>query len=329
MKVRHSIIGSRGFGIAGAAALLAGLLMSLPAGAQSFPGRPVTIIVPFGAGGPVDVVTRAVAAPLEERWKQPVIVDIRPGAGGMIGMTALLRTAPDGQTLMASGDGVVTTKIFIKDAAVEPTDFRAVAQLVWAPRLVVIPAAVPAKTLAEFIAYARANPGRLNFGTIANTSFDLEYALFMEKAGIQMTGIPYNGSAPASVALLRNEVQFLFGIASSVGPQIADGKLVALAVTSADRYEPYRNLPTIRETGIDYDATTNFGLWAPAKTPDEVVTRISADVSAVLKTPAVATRIRAMGYEPAGITGQHWAEQINRQARDYAEMARRKGIKPQ
>jgi tripartite-type tricarboxylate transporter receptor subunit TctC len=195
--------------------------------------------------------------------------------------------------------------------------------------VVVVNASLPVKNLGELISYAKANPGKVNFGTIPMTSFDVEYALFMESAGIRMTGIPYNGSAPATVALLRNEIQFLFGIASSVGSQIAAGAITPLAVTSTVRYAPYPNLPTIRETGVAYDATTNFGFWAPAKTTDAVVQRIDSDVSEALKNSRLAARIRELGYEPATVSGQQWAEEMRSKAGQYAGMVKRLGIVPQ
>jgi tripartite-type tricarboxylate transporter receptor subunit TctC len=302
---------------------------SAPAWGQGYPSRPVTVINPFGAGGPIETVVRAVAPQLEQRWKQTIVVDTRPGAGGMIGAAATAKAAPDGYTLMVTGDGPYTAHIFSKNVTVDPADLRPVAQLVWAPRLVVLHPSVPAKNVKDFVAYAKANPKKLNYGTIANTSFELEYGLFMERAGVQMTGVPYNGSGPASVALLRGDVQFLFGIASAVGAQIKDGRLVAIAVTSAQRYAPYADLPTLREAGIAYDATTNFGFWAPAKTPDEIIARIATDVAAALQTPEAAARIRQLGYEPATISGPQWAEQMRSQARDYEAMAKQLGVTPQ
>lgn len=312
-----------------ALAALLGALAPAAAIAQAFPNRPVTVIVPFGAGGPIETVLRTVTPQLESRWKQPVIVDVRPGAAGMIGAAATAKAPADGHTLMITGDAPYTARIFTKNVTVDASDLRPIAQLVWAPRLVLIHPGVPARNLKDFVAYAKANPKKLNYGTIVNTSFDLEYGLFLERAGIEMTGVPYNGSAPASVALLRGEIQFLFGIASAVDASLKDGRMVAVAVTSAQRYGPYPDLPTLRESGVAYEATTNFGFWAPARTPEDIVQRISADVSAALQAPEASSRIRQLGYEPAVITGTQWADQLRTQVRDYEAMAKRLGVTPQ
>lgn len=308
---------------------LLGLCEAAAVLAQAYPSRPVTVIVPFGAGGPIETVLRTVTPQLEQRWKQPVIVDVRPGAAGMIGAAATAKAAPDGHTLMITGDAPYTARIFTKNVTVDPADLRPIAQLVWAPRLVLVHPSVPARSVRDFVAQAKANPKKLNYGTIVNTSFDLEYGLFQERAGIEMTGVPYNGSAPASVALLRGEIQFLFGIASAVDASLKDGRLVAIAVTSAQRYGPYPDLPTLRESGVPYEATTNFGFWAPARTPEDVVQRISADVAAALQAPEASSKIRQLGYEPAAISGAQWAEQLRTQVRDYEAMAKRLGVTPQ
>jgi len=310
--------------------ILGGLLATLPAAqAQSYPTQRVTIIVPLAAGGPVDIVARSLAAALEQRWKQAVTVENRPGGGTLIGAAAVARSAPDGHTLLFNGTGVLTGRIFLKEVPFDPAELRPVTQMIWAPRIIVTHPSVPAKTLKEFIAYAKARPKELRYGMIPSTSFELDYIVFNRKAGIDMTGIPYTGGATGPAALLRNDIQFFFAVVGAVSSQIAEGKMTAIAVTSAERYPPLPNVPTVRESGMDYEFTTNVGIWTPAKTPDAVFSFLAGELTAAVNSPSVAAAARKIGFEPSSMRPQQYAELVQAELKTYTEVAQQVGFKPQ
>jgi tripartite-type tricarboxylate transporter receptor subunit TctC len=300
------------------------------AGAQSFPKGPVTIIVPYTAGGPIDGILRLMQPSLEKKWGQSVVIDSRPGGGTMIGNAVVARAAPDGQTLLANGNGAITGRIFLKEVPYEASDLRPVMELMWAGRVIQSSAALPAKTLKDFIAYAKANPKKLNYGTIPATSFELDYNVVLDKMGVQMTGTPYPGTAAIRLALIRNDIQFsMEPIGEAVAQQAAAGALNVLAVTTAQRHPTFPNTPTLKELGIDYEFTASVGMWAPAKTPDAIIARIYQDVSAVMATPEVVAVYRKFGWEPSALTSREYADKEAGELKLYSDAAQRAGLKPQ
>jgi tripartite-type tricarboxylate transporter receptor subunit TctC len=312
------------------ACLPAALFAVSPAAqAQSFPTGRVTIIVPLGAGGPTDIAARALAPALEQRWKQPVTVENRTGGGTMIGGAAVARSAPDGHTLLFNGNGVLTGKLFLKEVPFDSAELRPITQMIWAPRIAVTNPAVPVKTLKEFIAYAKARPKELRYGTIAATSFDLDYVVFNNKAGIEMSPVPYPGGTTGPTALMRNDIQFFFAVVGAVTAQVNEGKLVALAVTSPERYPGLPSVPTAKEAGLDYEFTTSVGMWAPTKTPEAVFQQLATDLSAAMNTPAVAAATRSVGFEPSSMRPQQYAALMQAELKMYTEAAQQTGLKPQ
>ena len=307
------------------------IVMCLPLGAlaQAWPPGRVMVIVPQSGGGPSDVVSRLIAPVLSQKWGQAVVVDNRPGGGTLIGGSVVAKSTPDGTTLLVNGNGSWTGRIFVKEPPFEASELRPVQQLVWSPRVMVVNPSVPARTLKDFIAYAKAHPGALRYGMQSATSFELDYVVFMQKAGIDMAGVPYASVAPATLAALKNEVQFMFVVPGSVAAQVAEGKLNALAMTSAQRFHTMPDVPTAKESGVDYEFTTSFGLWAPAKTPDATVERIAADARAAVAAPAVAGKLRDIGYEPSEMSTTQYVAQMQSEVKGYVEAAARIGVKPQ
>ena len=309
--------------------LCAALALTAAGAAQAQPAWPtqrVTLVNPLQPGGAIDLVARAIAPHLEQRWKQPVIVENRPGGGMMVAANYVAKSPPDGHILVLTGD-MRGPRLFMKVEFAE-SDLKPAVELVRGGWLAVINAGIPAKTLAEFIAYAKTRPGALNYGTIANTTFDLDYIDFAQKAGIQMTAVPYQGTPAAATAVATNELQFFFGVPATVAPHIASGRMTVLAATTPQRLQQHPNVPTVRELGIDYDGGYNFGLYAQGGTPDGIIARIAADAGAVVKIPEVAARFREMGFESSGLAGLAWAAEQDRKNRIYTDIARRIGLKP-
>jgi tripartite-type tricarboxylate transporter receptor subunit TctC len=294
---------------------------------QAWPTQRVTLVSPLPAGGAVDIVARNITPYLEQKWKQSVIIEYRPGAGMMLAAGTVARATPDGYTLLLSGN-INPGRLFMKVDFAE-SDLKPVVQLVRGAYLVATNTEVPAKTLAEFIAYAKAHPGTINYGTIPNTYFDLDYIDFAQKAGIQMTGIPYQGTVLAATALSRNELQFFFGVPTTLAPLLNAGKLTILAATSQQRMQQHPNVPTIRELGIDFDTGYDFGFYAPGRTPDALVAQIGADAAAAVKQPAVVAKFLELGFESSGQQAAAWGADNDRHMRIYTDIAKRTGVKPQ
>jgi tripartite-type tricarboxylate transporter receptor subunit TctC len=315
---------------AGLLAAVAAWLLVTCAAAADYPTQRVTLIVPFPAGGQTDVLARLLATQLSQRWGQAVVSDNRPGAGGIIGIDAAARARDDGHTLVMAANSIATYKLFVKDLAFDPlAAVRPVSQMVWSPLVMVIPAEVPVQTLGEFLAYARARPKKLNYATFSFSSYDLDMARFVKLAGVDMLPVPYNGAAPAYAALLRNDIQMMFGQPSMSVAYAAAGKVKVIATGSLERERQRPNVPTLRENGIDLQLGAWYGLFTASKVPDDTVARIAFDVDAALRSDAMRPKIDEMGFDIVSSTPQKFAEQLGREVKEYAETAQRLGIKPQ
>jgi tripartite-type tricarboxylate transporter receptor subunit TctC len=303
----------------------------LSASARAFPDQRVLIVVPVSPGGPTDLLPRMVAPELTQRWGQPVVVENRTGAGGLIGTQAVVRAKPDGYTLLSQGNFVSAARLFMKDMDFDPArDLRGVGQFGWAYYLVLTNPAVPARTIAEFIELARAKPKALNYGTIPFSGYDLDYVRLQRLAGISMTPVPFPGAAPAILALIRNDTQFYFGTVLSASPALSDGRLRALAIAGRQRSEQLPGVPTLIESGVDFTGGTWYGLLAPAKAPDEAVAEIASALAAALKTPAIASKVKELGFAPpTAASPREFDAQIQSEAKTYSEFAAELGIKPQ
>lgn len=305
-------------------------LVSLPAWAQT---NPVRIIVPFAAGGPIDVTARVLAEAVKDSLGT-VIIDNRAGAGGNIGVGAAARSAPDGMTL-----GIATTAShginpwLFKQLPYDPVkDFAPVTQMLRVPNVLVINAETAQRlrinTVADLVAYAKANPGRLNYGSGGNGSAGhLAGELFKNQAGIFAVHIPYNGGAPAQAALLGGQVDFNFDNLATAAGNIRSGRLKALAVTTAQRTQVMPDVPTVAETLPGFEIDTWWGLVVPAGTPADRINQLNAAFTQALNTPAVRERFATLMAEPAPTTPLAFGEFMNRERAKYERMVRLSGAK--
>jgi len=304
-----------------------------PAAAQvpAYPAKPIRIVVPFPAGGATDILARAAAQRLTEAWGQSVVVDNRPGAGGNIGAELVAKSAPDGYTLLMGtvGTHAINASLYAKMPYDHVKDFAPVILVAGVPNVLVVNPAVPANSVQELIAYAKANPGKLNFASSGSgTSIHLSGELFKVMAGVQMTHVPYKGSAPALQDLIGGQVQLMFDNLPPSLPQIKAGKLRALGVTSAARAPALPDTPTIAESGLPgFEASSWFGLLAPAGTPPAVIARLNGEVAAWLGTPEAKEKLLALGANAAGGTPEDFAKHIAAETAKWAKVVRESGAK--
>jgi tripartite-type tricarboxylate transporter receptor subunit TctC len=301
--------------------------------AQTYPDRPVRLIAPFPAGGLVDVLARAVGDEISRTLGQPVIVENRPGAGGNIGADAVAKALPDGYTLLMTSAGILTANQFLySKMPFDPEkDFVAVSNIADMPMMVVVSPKVEAKTLQELVALARANPGKLNFGSPGiGTTGHLGLAMFMHAAKIKLTHIPYKGAAPAITDLLAGQIDGVVDNPPTVLPHIEAGKLRPLAVAAKQRMPLLPNLPTAAEAGVaDYEASSWFGVVAPADTPPAIVARLHQDIVAALRQPALRERFAKLGARLLGNRPAEFAQQIRHDRKMWGEIIKAAGITPQ
>jgi len=313
--------------------LLLAIALAVPlwAWAQAYPSKPLHFVVPYPAGGPLDTVARLVGQKVSESLKQPVLVENKPGAGGNIGADMVAKAAPDGYTLLM---GAVATH------AINPTlyasipydaqkDSIPVTQIASTPNVLVVNPSLPVHSVQEFIAYAKAHPGELNFGSGSTGSAGhLAGELFKSMAGVQMTHVPYKGAAPAMTDLIGGRLQLMFDNLASSLVQIKAGKVRALAVTTAKRTELAPELPTIAESGLPgFDINTWFGLFVPAGTPPAIVQRLHGEFVKALEAPDVRSKMLALGAEPVGNSPGEFAQYIRSEAVKYAKLVKASGAK--
>ena len=282
--------------------LCAAALAAPYAQAQTYPSKPIRIVVPFGPGGATDVVARTVADKLSARLGQPVIVDNKPGASTMIGADAVAKAAPDGYTLMVSGSSTYTVVPALKERMpYDPQkDLALIALLVKAPLVLVSGPSAPVKSLAELVALGKSKPGELGYATFGTGSAPhLAGEMLAHEAGIKVLAVPYKGSAPASMALLGGEIHYAIDTIPSVGPHIKSGKLRPLAVSSVQRITALPDVPTLGELKLgkaSFDAF--YGLAAPAGTPVAIQQLLGREVAAIMALPDVKEKMLAAGLEP-------------------------------
>ncbi|HEY6833534.1 MAG TPA: tripartite tricarboxylate transporter substrate binding protein [Pseudolabrys sp.] len=314
----------------GLAALLS-VCCGFAAQAQSYPNRPVHLVAPFPAGGLADVLARAVADELSRSLGQPVIVENRAGAGGNVGAEVVARAAPDGYTLMMSSAGILTANQFLyaKMSFDPEKDFTPVSNVADMPMMVVVSPKVEAKTLGELVAFARANPGKLNFGSPGiGTTGHLGLALFMHAAKIKLTHVPYRGAAPAITDLLAGQIDGVVDNPPTVLPHIEAGTLRPLAVAAKSRMLLLPDLPTAAEAGVPgYEASSWFGVVAPAGTPPAIVARLQEGIATGLKQPNVQQRFAKSGARLLGNTPEEFAQQIRQDRQMWGEVIGAAGIK--
>lgn len=307
------------------------LTMAGPAAvAQSYPVKPVRLVVPFAAGGSTDVLARLVTERLAQSWPQPMIIENRPGAASNIGTAQVARAAGDGYTLLMASPGFTINPYLYKKAGFDPLkDFTAVVYMALAPLAVVVHPSVPAKSLDELVKLARAQPGKLNFAT-AGSSTHLAVELFKARAKIDMAHVPYKGAAPAATDLIGGHVDLMFSNIQPVLPHIQAGRLRALAVTSPKRASQAPDIPTVAELGYPgYQAASWFGMVAPAGTPQAIVDKLNQDVNAVLGRAETRDRLLALGVEPGGGSVAEFRRFIEEDAEKWGSLIRKIGLQAQ
>jgi tripartite-type tricarboxylate transporter receptor subunit TctC len=306
-------------------------LAAVNAHAQSFPSRPIRMLVPFPAGGSVDTVARWVSTKMADAFKQPVVVENRAGAGGNVAADALAKAAPDGYTLLITTPGLAIAKSIYRQLPFDPEkDFTPVSQLTATYLILVVNPNVPANSVKELVALAKAQPGKLNYGSSGSgATIHLATELFKITTGTNIVHVPYKGEAPAYAALLANEVQLTVGPVSGLGPHIKAGRIRALAVSSATRAPALPELPTIAEAaGINYEFTSWFGMFAPARTPREIVSRLHGEVAKIMAMPDIRERLPAMGNEAVGSSPEEFSAKYHIDIAQYARVVKAAGIPP-
>jgi tripartite-type tricarboxylate transporter receptor subunit TctC len=314
------------------AATLSVLAMMVPswAQAQAYPQKPVKVVVAFTAGGTTDILARTVTQQLSEKLKQPFVIDNKPGAGGNLGTELVVRSAPDGYTLIVNSVGpiAVNPTLYGKLPYNPLTDLVPIVQIADVPNVLVIHPSVPANTMEELVAYAKANPGKLNYGSTGiGTSSHLSSFMLSKRVGFEATHIPYKG-ADALKDLLAGRIQFMFATIPSVMPHITAGKLKPMAVSSLKRSRSMPEVPTVVEKGFpQFEAGSWFGFFAPKGTPDAVITLVNKAVNDILQVPAIEQQMVAQGADPAGGRPAQFGQFVQREHDKWRVIVRESGAK--
>jgi tripartite-type tricarboxylate transporter receptor subunit TctC len=312
----------------GAAALPAATRFAL---AQAYPGRPVHVIAGFAAGGGVDITARLIGQWLSDRLGQTFVIENRPGAGGNIGTETVVNAAADGYTLLlATVPNAVNATLYEKLNFNFVRDIAPVGGIIRVPQVILVHPSVPAKTLPEFIAYAKANPGKVNMASAGNGSAPhMAGELFNVMAGVNLVHVPYRGQGPALTDLLGGQVQVLFATTPGTTDYIKTGKLRALAVTTAAHAEVLPDVPTVAEFVPGYEASQWYGLAAPRNTPPEIVDRLNKEINAALADPKMKARFADIGGEPLTGAPAAFGSLIAAETEKWGKVVRAAGLKPE
>lgn len=318
---------------------LAAMALAVPAfglgavtpAAAAFPDRPVRIIVPFPPGGSNDVIARLLAESLQQQWKQPVIVDNRSGAGGNVGAGEVARSEPDGYTLLLSAPGPLAINSFLyKSLTYNPQkDFAPIALVANVPIVLAVNPQLKVNSVKELVALAKAEPGKLNYGSSGNgTTNHLAGELFETLADIKLVHVPYRGAAPAMNDLVAGHIPVMFDNMPAVRPQVEAGKIRALAVCGTQRSALFPELPTMIEAGVPgFDASAWFGLVAPAKTPQPVLDTLIAGVKSALSAPEMVKKFADLGAEPGTVFGPEFGKFLETESTKWGKVVAEAGVK--
>lgn len=297
--------------------------------AQAYPSKPVRLIVPYPAGGVVDLVARAVADRISQNWGQVIVVEPRPGGNGNIGAEAVAIAPPDGYTLLAAAPFIAVNPHLYSGLKWGPKNFVSAGLTASPPNVWVVPASLPVKTLKEFVAYAKARPGKLNAVNPGNgTSNHLGQELFWENTGIDIVNVNYKGQPPAIPDLLSGQVHVALMTSALAVPQIKAGKLRALAISSPKRSKELPDVPTVAEAGYaDTMVLPWYGIVAPAGTPKEIVRRLNTEINKALKSPDVIDRLEKVGAQIFGGSAEEMDSLIKTEYERWGKLVKAHGIK--
>jgi tripartite-type tricarboxylate transporter receptor subunit TctC len=299
--------------------------------ADNYPSRPIRLVVPFPPGGATDIITRSIAQKLSEQLGQSVVVDNKPGAGGSIGSDLVAKAAPDGYTIL-----MATTSTHSIGPALNPKlpynperDFAPVSLVATSPNLLVVTPTIPVNNLKEFIAYAKAHPGQLNYASSGTgTIVHLSGELFKSMTGLDMVHVPYKGTALAIPDLINGQVTMIFDNIVSAMPQVKSGKVKVLAISSAKRSSLVPDVPTMAEAGLPgYTSDTYFGVFAPPGTPKEIVDRLSRELAKAVNAPDVKERLAGQGAEAVGGSPADLAQAVRADAEKWGKVIKNAGVK--
>ncbi|RJF92596.1 Bug family tripartite tricarboxylate transporter substrate binding protein [Noviherbaspirillum saxi] len=293
--------------------------------AQTWPAKPINLIVPFATGGTTDVLARAVGQELSKSLGQPVIVENKGGAGATLGADYVAKAKPDGHTLLVGAvHHTIATSVYKKLSYDFQKDFAPVTTLALVPNVLVVNPNMPAKNVTELLSLAKASPGKFTYGSNGNgTGQHLIGAQFERMGGVQMLHVPYKGSGPLTIDLLGGQVDMSFDTIPPVLSHIKAGKLRPLAVTTLKRSPALPDVPTLDEAGLKgFDLGTWFGVLAPAATPKEIVTRLNTEIVKIVKSPEFKKKLEEMGAEPIGNTQAEMAAQIKNDTERFAKLVR-------
>ncbi len=317
---------------AGAAVLSASPHARADTRADTWPTRPISVIVPFPPGGTTDVIARALGEKLTQRLGQPVVVENRPGAGATVGAEFVARAKPDGHTLLVGAvHHTIATSVYPKLHYDFGKDFAPITTIAMVPNVLVVNAATPVKTVDELVTFVKAEPGKATYGSNGNgTAQHLIGTQFRQLTGAPLMHVPYRGSAPITTDLLGRQILMSFDTVTPVLPYIKAGKLRALAVTTAKRSSALPEVPTLAEAGLaGFDIGTWFGMLAPVATPAPVVERLSAEMTAIIHSDDFRKRMADIGAEPIGNSGEAMARQIQEETARFAVLVREAEVRPE
>ena len=309
---------------------LAIAIAAAPAVAQSWPERPIKFIMAAPAGSSLDVLGRTIADKLTARLGQPVVVEDKPAAGGTVATAEIARAAPDGYTMMIGFNGPLSFSPLLQKLPYDvQKDLAPVITTTSQPNVLAVNASLPIKSVAELVAYAKANPGKLNYASVGNgSSSHLNMELFKQMAGIEAVHVPFNGSPPAVTATIQDETQMIFAVMQPLQAQIQAGKLRALAVTTAKRFPLLPDYPTIAESGYPgFEALAWNGVLVPAATPKAIIARLNAEINAILKEPDVVQKLHALGFDLIGGTPDEFGALIKGESDKWAPVIKKLGLK--
>jgi tripartite-type tricarboxylate transporter receptor subunit TctC len=304
---------------------LAVFLMCAAQGAlgQAYPTKPIHFVVGFPPGGGNDIIARMVGAKMQENWGQPVVIDNKPGANSIIAAEFVAKSAPDGYTLLVNATGGMSVNpVIYKKLPYDPLkDFVPISMVGSFPLVLVVNPAVPAKSVAELVAYAKANPGKLNYSA-GSTAFQVATEMFKQMTGTDIKHIPYKGSAASITAVIAGDVQMTIVDSPPLMPQLGSGRVRGLAVTTAKRAAAMPDLPAIAESLPGYEMALWIGVFSPAGTPPEIAAKLTSEVQRIVGLPDIREKLAAMGVEPLGNSSEQMGEWIRREIAKYGPVVK-------